>query len=433
MSLSVLDAFLDRHPSVRFLRLQWQDLSGLLRGRVVPVEQGRLIAMGKKAMRLPPCSLTLVVENSVLPDGSYIGSDTGFPDWSSLRTRQLLDPLYATVMCRIARNLPTHAHEPREDYCPRHALMTVLNKAAHQFNMEFLVGFEVEFEIFAQSPEGKLVPHSLGLGGGACAGLRDPCYKYVEEAMQVLLEAGVGLEAVHSEGLLGQYEFCLGPRPPMEAVDELILVHDTLKRVLTRHGLVATMFPRPATSRKQSIGQHTHLSISKPELEKSFLAGILRNLPALSALCLPYELSYERLNPGQAGCRVVAWGTEDRRVPIRKIKPGHWELRCVDATANMYLVLAATLSAGLLGCLNQDPLRLEDSVTSAQVRGTPLPHSLEAALDQLEENGENEFRAVERFMESNVIRHYLNIKRLETSKLKEMEIEEARNWLVELF
>lgn len=219
-SLSILDAFINQHPSVRSLRLQWQDLSGLLRGRVVPVEQARLIAMGEKAMRLPPCSLILVVENSVLPAGSFIGSDTGFPDWSSLRTRQLLDPLYATVMCRITRNLPS----PREDYCPRHALTNVLNKAAHQFNMEFLVGFEVEFEIFARDPEGKLVPHSLGLGGGACAGLRDPCYKYVEETMQVLLEAGVGLEAVHSEGILGQYEFCLGPRPPIEAVDELILI-----------------------------------------------------------------------------------------------------------------------------------------------------------------------------------------------------------------
>ncbi|KAJ5649330.1 fluG protein [Penicillium longicatenatum] len=436
ISHSVLAKFLDRYPSIRFLRLQWQDLSGLLRARVVPVEQGRLIAMGKKAMRLSPCSLNLAVENSVLPAGSLVGGDTGFPDWSSLRTRQLLDPLYATVMCRISRNSApgTHEREPRDDHCPRRALTTILNKASRQFKMEFLVGFEVEFEIFECNPEGKLVPHSLGLGGGACSGLRDPCYRYVEEVMKVLLEAGVGLEAIHTEGLQGQYEFCLAPRPPIEAVDELILVHDTLKRVFTLHGLVATMFPRPTTLRTQSIGQHTHVSISNPELEESFLAGILRNLPSLSALCLPYELSYERLKPGQAGGQFVAWGTEDRRVPIRKVKPGHWEIRCVDATANMYLALAATLSAGLLGCANGEPLRLGDSATGAQIGGTSLPHSLEAALNQLDEDDEEKgIEAVERFMESKVIRHYLNLKRFELLKLNEMEIEEARNWLVKLF
>ncbi|KAK2767827.1 hypothetical protein FQN54_003988 [Arachnomyces sp. PD_36] len=159
-----------------------------------------------------------------------------------------------------------------------------------------------------------------------------------------------------------------------------------------------------------------------------------RKVEPKSELQQPYELSYERLKPGQAGGQFVARGTEDRRVPIRKVKTGHWEIRYVDATANMYLALAATLSAGLLGCANGEPLRLGDNATDAQVGGTSLPHSLDAALNQLDGEGEEkEIKAMERFMESKVIRQYLDLKRFELLKLKEMKIEEARKWLVELF
>lgn len=385
-------------------------------------------------MRLSPCSFNLAIDNTLLPSVRLIGGDTGFPDWSSLKTRTSLDPIYATVMCRIARDVNPSESTPEVagDQCPRHALATVVDKAFQQFGIRFLIGFEVEFEVFTRNALGKIVPFSCGLGGGAVAGLRDPSYKHVEEAMQILLEAGVGLEAIHTEGPKGQYEFCLAPKPPMEAVDELILVHDTLKTVFSHHGLVATMFPRPAASRSQSIGQHTHISIDKPDLEESFLAGMLQRLPELSALCLPYELSYERLQPGQAGARFVAWGTQDRRVPIRKIKKGHWEIRCVDATANMYLGLAAMLSAGLLGCVNSEPLLLRDSVVMDDVASgeyMPFPHSLDMALGRLE----NGFEELDGFMGSRVLEYYLHLKRYEALKMKELGVEESRSWLLELF
>jgi glutamine synthetase len=384
-------------------------------------------------MRLSPCSLNLAIDNSLLPSVPLIGGDTGIPDWNSLKTRESLDPLYASVMCSISRDSKpgTDPVQGVPDQCPRQALSTVVEKAAKQFNVRFLVGFEVEFEVFTRNNEGKLVQYSLNLGGGACSGLRDPSYRYVEEAMQVLLEAGVGIEAIHTEGLRGQYEFCLGPKPPIEAVDELILVHDTLKSVFSRHGLVATMFPRPAAARRQSIGQHTHISIDNLELEESLLAGILNRLPALSALCLPYELSYERLTPGQAGSRIVAWGTQDRRVPVRKIRPGHWEIRCVDATANMYATLAATLSAGLLGCHNSEPLLLEDNALRTEdvkSDGVAFPHNLAEALVKLEQG----YVELDGFMGSHVLEHYLALKRHEAMRLEEMGTEDSRAWLVEL-
>lgn len=440
---SILDRFLESHPSVRFVRLQWQDVSGLLRARVVPVEQAGLLARCKKPLQLAPCALALAVENSVLPaPTNYLGSDLGYADWASLRTSTLLDPLYASVMCTIVRGYePQPPPRNHDNVCPRHALGTVLSKAFQQSQLEFMVGFEVEFEVWRRNEQDRLVLHSTGLGGAACSGLRHACYQYVEEAMMVLLEAGVGLQGMHSEGQKGQYEFCLAPKPPMEAVDELVFVHDTLKRVFARRQLIVTMFPRPAADRTQSIGQHVHVSIgNRPELETSFLAGILRHLPGLIALCLPYDMSYARLRPGQGGHHKVAWGSQDRRVPIRKVETGHWELRCVDATANMYLVLAAALSAGLLGCINCEPLQLPDSSSLSEEeiirsKGVHLPVTFEAALDQLDRDYKSDggFEAIERSMDSQVIRHYVEMKRFERSKLTQIGADEARSLLTELF
>lgn len=78
--------------------------------------------------------------------------------------------------------------------CPRHALANVIRNASDKFDISFLLGFEVEFGIMQRSADGKLVPLSTGYGRCAASGLRDPGFKMVEEAVQILLEAGVSME-----------------------------------------------------------------------------------------------------------------------------------------------------------------------------------------------------------------------------------------------
>jgi glutamine synthetase len=114
-------------------------------------------------------------------------------------------------------------------------------------------------------------------------------------------------------------------------------------------------------------------------------------------------LSYERVKPYLAG-NVVAWGTENRLVPIRKIKCGHWEMRCVDATVNICLALAAILSASLVGCAKEELLVWPDTALSADLcpsSGVPLPHSIEGVLDWFE----GRFKDIETMMASRVIHH----------------------------
>ncbi|KAK2845258.1 hypothetical protein FQN49_005895 [Arthroderma sp. PD_2] len=429
-SLASLQEFLLAHPRIRFLRFQWQDHSGILRARLTPLEQALAIAAGKRQLKIGCIAFHCVVDNTLLPDFDPRGNHLLVPDWSSLRTRQPFDPLYASVMCEIAAQYPAR---PGLDWslCPRHALSRFTKRAEETIKGHFLVGLEVEFEIMKANEVGKLIPYSGGLGIFAVSGLRDPCFTYVEEVIQILMDAGVEIDTFQAEGIRGQYEISLGPLPPVQAIDQLLFVHDTIKHVFARRGLVATMSPRPVGWRGQSAGQHAHISINPPHKEESFLAGILGRLPQLCAFFLPYELSYERIKKYFAGT-MVAWGTENRTAPVRKVKAGHWEVRCADATANMYLALAAILSAGMIGYVNDEPLQWQDTGLDEQPlpdSGTMLPKTVDEAMGLLQTT----FEELEVMMGSQVIRHYLRVKKFEVSKLHGIDSEEVRQLLAELF
>ncbi|EGD85863.1 hypothetical protein H112_06783 [Trichophyton rubrum D6] len=431
---NALHALLTLYPSICFLRCQWQDYSGVVRARIVPMEQAQAIAAEKRRLHVPACAFHLTVSHENIPEMDPRGYHWLIPDWDSLypASQQLgVDPSYASVMCGVVEHLPIRP-ELNWNYCPRKALKTVVEKAEKLLHVHFLVDFEVEFQVMKAAADGKIGPHSSGLGRCAISGLRDPCVAHIQEVVHILIKAGVGVGAFQTEGDRGQYEIALEPQSPLRAIDELIFVHDTLKSVFARHGLIATMAPRPVASHKQVAGQHTHISLNPPNKETSFLAGILRRLPGLCAFFLPYDLSYERVQPYLAG-HIVAWGSENRAVPVRQIKSGHWELRCVDATANMYVALAAVISAGTIGCINEEPLVWPDTGLITEHFPTsgvePFPKSVAGSLEQLEKCCDS----LQEFMESRILRHYIAVKRYEAPRLQTLPEETVRQLLCEIF
>ncbi|KAL4991128.1 hypothetical protein BDW68DRAFT_185113 [Aspergillus falconensis] len=303
----------------------------------------------------------------------------------------------ASVMCAL--NYSRFGCPASGDLCPREALLNILHRAREAWHLEFFVRFEVEFLVMRSCPTtDRLVPHSRGLGHFAVSGLRDSCFRY-----------GVVFDEVHTEGYRGQNEIALRQLPPVQAIDQLVLVHDTLKDVFSRHGYLVTMSPKPVASDWDVSGQHTHLSLrpARPGVEEHFLAGILKHI------------SYERLQPYRAGDS-VCWGTESRLVPTRKIRPSYWESRCIDATANMYSAVAAILGAGLLGLECKEPLIWPD-LASAK--------TLDAALDNLDLRSSG----LDTMIGRPLVDHYIEMKRYETSRMREMDAQTVRELLVELF
>ncbi|KAI9935119.1 hypothetical protein ASPWEDRAFT_175841 [Aspergillus wentii DTO 134E9] len=432
-ALKALQDLQQHKPQTRFIRFQWQDSSGVLRGRICPIQYALQLATTEKNIRLAPSALHCIVDNDFAPWRDPRAILLLVADWSSLKiiNENAPGPSYATVMCGVLASSPDDPI-PSYNMCPRGALETVTRKASEKHGVDFLVGFEVEFEIVKIDESGNVVPASAGFGRYAIDGLNDPVFKHIEEAAQELLDAGVVIQEIHTEETVGQYEITLGPLPPLQAVDQLVFVHDTLKRVFARQGLIANMSPVTFAKEGQGTGQHTHVSINPPIKEEQFLAGILKRLPGLCAFTLPYQVSYPRLKPCCGG-DAVAWGTHQRRAPIRRMNPGHWEIRCVDASANMYIALAAICGAGLLGYENDEPLIWPDTAldehAAALDTAEKLPRTIDESLDALEGRVED----LQGMMESKIVRHYLELKRYEAERVRAMDPKDANAAFVRLF
>jgi glutamine synthetase len=431
-STEILTRFQENHPEIEFLRFQWQDYSGVLRGRVVPMKTVMAQLAEGGPLKATGLAMCVALTNNLLPSTPLDGQYWLMPDWSTLHPTA--SPGSAQVMCALDYTVPATGPVSR-DVCPRHVLEKVLRQAWEHWGLNFLVGFEVEFVVMkANESTGKMERRSQGWGLFSISGLRDPCYQLVEECVSRLMALGVDFQAIHTEGQRGQYEFALGPLPPLQAVDQLVLVHSYLKDIFAHHGYMVTMVPKPVASESLTNGQHMHISLqpASPDLEESFLAGILKRLPGLCSFALPQDVSYERLVPFVAGGNTACWGTETRFVPIRKIEPSRWEIRNIDAMANMYTTMAGIIGAGLCGLVRQEPLvwpDLGDPANKDASRGEPLPRNVEEAIALLDADA---FGLAD-MLGRPIINHYVDMKRFELSKLKGMDPEAVKELFIELF
>ncbi|KAJ6785665.1 hypothetical protein PWT90_00958 [Aphanocladium album] len=430
-SREVILSFTREHGAVQFIRLQWQDYSGVLRGTVLLVDRVLELLLKGIPFKSPPYALECVVDNSILTTLSQHNRYSLLPDWSSLRQSVAADT--ATVMCGLEHLPPGLA--ANNDRCPRHALERVMAQAHSLFGLDLLIGFEVEFVILNEaSRQG----YCQALGHHAVAGLRDPAYKHIKECVKHLTAQGVAIHNIHTEGVRGQYEITLGPLPPMQAVDQVLFVQDCIKEVFASHGYQATMSPKPfGGDLELATGQHFHISVhgkNATSIEESFLAGILNVLPGLCGICMPRQISYLRLGQYLAG-DAVGWGTESRLVPVRKIQSCHWEMRCVDATANMYLAVASVIAAGLRGVNDQHPLTWPDLATHKVADGPlgslheKLPEGILEALGSLEGT---EYRLAP-FLGRGILNHYLEVRQFEAEQMEDMELTEQLDLLNDIF
>ena len=127
---------------------------------------------------------------------------------------------------------------------------------------------------------------------------------------------------------------------------------------------------------------------------ESYFAGILRHLPALTAITTPSPNSFHRLQPQTWSGAFLGWGVDNREAPLRLTGSGdgaNFELKAFDATANPHFALAVVVLAGLEGIraclvlpppLGRDPATLSDE-ERADNGVKRLPASLAEALQRM--------------------------------------------------
>jgi len=297
--------------------------------------------------------------------------------------------------------------------CQRSFLKRMEARLAER-GMVLQCSFENEFSL-AMEIHGAYVPIDSALCFATIA--MTASQDYVDGLAAALAAQNIVLEQYYAELGHGQQEISTGHAPALRAADEQLLVRETIRAVAARHGLVASLAPKPWPDNAGN-GCHVHFSLWEGDRNRfydgaaednlsadarSFIAGVLDHLAGLCGLTAPSFNSYHRIVPQYWAGAFTCWGHDNREAPVRvaSVLRGseeastNAELKAADATCNPYLALGGLLAAGLDGIERQlvppDPVEVDPATIPEEERRergiNRLPASQEEALDALAADG----------------------------------------------
>lgn len=427
---------LAKEENVRYIRLQFTDLLGVIKNVEVPISQ-----------------LDKVLNNKMMFDGSSIEgfvrieeSDMYlYPDVDTW----LIFP-WETEQGKVARlicDIYMPDGTPFEGD-PRGILKRVLAEAKELGFTAMNVGPEPEFFLFKLDEKGNPTMEVNDQGGYfdlAPVDLGENCRR---EIVLTLESMGFEIEASHHEVAIGQHEIDFKYADAVTAADYIMTFKLVVKTIARQYGLHATFMPKPMQGINGS-GMHCHQSLFKGNVNafydetdelglsntaRQYMAGVLAHSRGFAAITNPTVNSYKRLVPGYEAPCYVAWSGKNRspliRIPASRGLSTRIEVRNPDPAANPYLALAVMLKAGLDGIKNNLPLQdavnrniyVMNEVEREKAGITSLPANLKEAIDELLAD-----EVISSALGSHALTHFVEAKMIEWDMFRTAVTEWERN------
>jgi len=393
--------------SVRFMRLQFTDILGVI-----------------KNVEIPRSQFEKALDGHIMFDGSSIEGFTRIEE-----SDMLLVPDYETFQVNPWMN-PDGSKVARmicDVYLP--------DERARSLGYTMVAGPEAEFFLFQKDAAGKPILETHDVGGYFDLTPVDKGEECRRDIVIVLEAMGFEVEAAHHEVAPGQHEIDFKYSEAVNCADNVTTFRFVVKKVALDHGLHATFMPKPIFGVNGS-GMHVHQSLinkkgdnafydPKAEFQLSkvamgYMGGILEHATGFAAVTNPLVNSYKRLVPGYEAPINVAWSEKNRsplvRVPAKRGMSTRCEVRMPDPSCNPYLALAVMMASGLDGVereLHPGPPINKNIFTMSnrekrRLRIGQLPANLWEALDDMEKD-----ETVTAALGEHIVENYLRAKRQE--------------------
>jgi glutamine synthetase len=370
-----------KEHDIKFVRLWFTDILGMLKSFAITVEEleGALEeGMGFDGSSIQGFCRIDESDMVALPD----------PDtFKILPWRPREHRAVARMFCDVLRP----GGQPF-DGDPRYVLKRNLKRAA-DLGYTFYVGPELEYFYFKNSAG----TEQLDQGGYFDLTPLDEAVDLRRETVLALEEMGIGIEYSHHEVAGSQHEIDMRYTDALTMADNVMTYRLVVKEIAMKHDYYATFMPKPIFGINGS-GMHVHQSLFKGDsnaffdakdsyhlssVARSYIAGLLRHAPEITAVCNQYVNSYKRLVPGYEAPVYLSWARRNRSDLIRvpEYRPGREkatriEFRSPDPACNPYLAFSVMLAAGLEGIEKgyEAPAPIEENV-------------YEMSADELEKRG----------------------------------------------
>ena len=430
-TIEEFDIFIKKHKKIKYLDVILGDLSGIIRGKRIPISDADKIF--KSGVQF--CYSTFLLDTSgYCPDAEGRGFTDGDPDANYYPMKNTLS-LIPWHKDSIAQVLISIQDESRYSSImdPRNVLAKVWDDFS-KLKLYPRVAFELEFYLIkrrSKLDENPTPPTSKRnkrqAEGTQVYGMSelDDFYDFLEEINKFCKIQNIPASTASSEFAPGQFEINLNSTTDLlKAADDSVLLRRLVKETAIKHGYEATFLSKPYLNEAGS-GMHLHLSLydeknnnvfSKNKLKNKNLlyaiGGLQKTMFESMAIFAPNINSYRRFLPDQFVPVNSSWGPNNRsvafRIPVSNSDATRIEHRVAGAEANAYLVLSSILSGMMHGFRNKilpDKPRIDNACDNPDKN---MPLNITDALALLENS-----KVMNKYLTKEYVKIYVDLKRKE--------------------
>ncbi|SFR96240.1 glutamine synthetase family protein [Anaeromicropila populeti] len=418
-----------RDHSIDMIRLEYTDILGINRGKLMPASMVDDIFEEGIAFAAP--SLLMAFNNEIIPSKYFSETSDDMKVMGDASTFTILPHCEHTAL--VLGDL-YYKDKPLR-VAPREFLKRMIEEY-HKLGFDPIAASELEFYVYNKLPDGSVEPYSNHPCSCYTANKRIDPKRFLYKLTQSFEKIGFNVLYMNHEYYPGQFEYNWKHSKILRAADEGALFKALSKDIAEMDDLMVTFMAKPRNAAGGS-GCHFHISLNDlksgenvcfdkekengiSDVMRYFIGGLIKHAKGISPFLAPTVNCYKRYQPDSFAPIYIGWGYDNRttyiRIPDERGKGTRLEVRAGSAAANTYLALGSILAAGLDGIKNQiEPPEVvtTDLYHDESKQDQVLPNALYKAIDFLEED-----QWLQECIGAELIEVFSNLKRSEITEYK---------------